>query len=192
MQSLKLNESKKREIIEITKKLIEQKGIENTSIRDIVKNVGMAQGLFYYYFKSKEEVIQTIIDEYVSTICSDILKDIDEITSNFETWHEQLDNIAKSVIKIYLNNKSNMEKFVKGKNDKLYQRVLYIVIDKMAAQIEMALEIATKNDYIDIKYPKETAYMIIYGILNLIYFKGVEDEEVITSLIKQALNVKNK
>lgn len=192
MLNSKLGENKKKEIIESTKRLIEEKGIENTSIRDIVKSIGIAQGLFYYYFRSKDEVIQTIIDEYVADICSEILKNVEKITKDFDNWYEQLENISKAIILVYKNNKANMEKFVKDKNAELYQRVLYIVIDKMALQIEKALEIAITNNYIDIKYPKETAYMIIYGILNLIYYKGVEDDEIITSLIRQTLNIKDK
>ncbi|MEG2348500.1 MAG: TetR/AcrR family transcriptional regulator [Clostridia bacterium] len=189
MINSKLSESKKREIIEKTKELIETKGIEKTSIRDIVKSIGMAQGLFYYYFKSKEEVIQTIINEYVVSICTDIAINIKKIVNDFSTWDEKLEKISELIINIYINNKSQYEIFDKNENGQLYQSILYIVIDKMALQIEDAIQIAIKNKYIDIKYPQETAYMIIYGILNLIYYKNVEDEKVITQLIKQTLNV---
>ena len=53
MESGKIPTKKKQEIVNISKKLINEKGVNNVSIRDIVKNVGMALGLFYYYFKSK-------------------------------------------------------------------------------------------------------------------------------------------
>ena len=60
MDSKKIPTKKKPEIVEISKNLIDEKGVNNVSIRDIVKNVGMAQGLFYYYFKSKEEILEII------------------------------------------------------------------------------------------------------------------------------------
>ena len=33
--------------------LFVEKGFETTTINDVVKRVGVAQGLFYYYFGSK-------------------------------------------------------------------------------------------------------------------------------------------
>jgi AcrR family transcriptional regulator len=37
-------------------------------VSDIVKIAGVAQGTFYYYFKSKEAVLDEITDKYIGTI----------------------------------------------------------------------------------------------------------------------------
>ncbi|MCD8503010.1 MAG: TetR/AcrR family transcriptional regulator [Bacillaceae bacterium] len=36
--------------------LIEQQGYEKTSVSQIVKETGIAQGTFYLYFKTKSEI----------------------------------------------------------------------------------------------------------------------------------------
>jgi len=44
-------------MIETAYSLFQQRGYETTTVHDIVKALGVAQGLFYYYFKSKEDVL---------------------------------------------------------------------------------------------------------------------------------------
>ncbi|MEN6326152.1 MAG: TetR/AcrR family transcriptional regulator [Syntrophomonas sp.] len=59
-----LPEERRREIVLAAQKLFNSKGIKATSVSDIVKAVGVAQGTFYWYFKSKEEVINAVAQEY--------------------------------------------------------------------------------------------------------------------------------
>jgi AcrR family transcriptional regulator len=43
-------------------------------VSDIVKIAGVAQGTFYYYFKSKEAVLDEITDKYIGTIVESMEK----------------------------------------------------------------------------------------------------------------------
>ncbi|NIK15968.1 AcrR family transcriptional regulator [Saccharococcus thermophilus] len=45
--------------------LFEQKGFSETSIQDIVDMLGVTKGTFYYYFKSKEELLMDIHLRYI-------------------------------------------------------------------------------------------------------------------------------
>ena len=45
-----------------------EKGFDNTSVNDIVKKVGVAQGLFYYYFNSKNEMLNAVVERYLDKI----------------------------------------------------------------------------------------------------------------------------
>jgi len=58
-------EVRKLELIETALELFRENGCEQTSVSDIVKKVGVAQGTFYYYFKSKDEVLNAVIDRYL-------------------------------------------------------------------------------------------------------------------------------
>lgn len=53
---------KREEIIATAKKLFNQLGYENTSMRKIAEAVGSAKASLYYYFKSKEEIFISIIE----------------------------------------------------------------------------------------------------------------------------------
>ena len=45
-------------------KLFAEKGFENTTIRYLSEAVGVAQGLIYYYFGSKEELLFAAVDKH--------------------------------------------------------------------------------------------------------------------------------
>ena len=40
------------------------KGVENTTVNDIVKEAGIAKGTFYLYFKNKNDLVDSIISAY--------------------------------------------------------------------------------------------------------------------------------
>ena len=54
-------EARKDELIEAAERLFLEKGYDNTAVGDIVRAVGVAQGTFYYHFKSKEDILGAII-----------------------------------------------------------------------------------------------------------------------------------
>ncbi|MDF2820103.1 MAG: transcriptional regulator TetR family [Clostridiales bacterium] len=65
MKTIKDGEERRREILDVARKLFINKGYDKTSINDILSIVDIAKGTFYYYFTSKEEVLEAIILEIV-------------------------------------------------------------------------------------------------------------------------------
>lgn len=61
----KAPEERRQELIETAKELFMIQGYEQTTVGDIVKQVGVAQGLFYYYFKSKQEIFLEVINQFM-------------------------------------------------------------------------------------------------------------------------------
>lgn len=65
---MKKGEKTKHELLKIAYRMFLSKGYENTSIDEIIEEAKIAKGTYYYHFKSKEqmleEVIQMMIDEY--------------------------------------------------------------------------------------------------------------------------------
>ena len=60
----KAPEERKKELIEVATKLFELKGYEKVSVRDILSEVNGAPGMFYYYFKSKEDIFLACMETY--------------------------------------------------------------------------------------------------------------------------------
>ena len=65
MKTIKEGEVRKREILIAARDLFITKGYDQTSVNDILRIVDIAKGTFYYYFKSKEEVLEAIILDIV-------------------------------------------------------------------------------------------------------------------------------
>ncbi|GIN41921.1 MULTISPECIES: TetR family transcriptional regulator [Heyndrickxia] len=62
----KKSEEKYDKILQAAIQVISEKGYENTSISDIVKSAGIAQGTFYLYFPSKSSLIPAIADHLLT------------------------------------------------------------------------------------------------------------------------------
>ncbi|MCM3027061.1 TetR/AcrR family transcriptional regulator [Bacillus safensis] len=65
MRTVKHPEERKNDILNAAEALFSTKGYQKTTIIDILKAVGIAKGTFYYYFSSKEEVMDAIIDRII-------------------------------------------------------------------------------------------------------------------------------
>jgi AcrR family transcriptional regulator len=73
----------KQNLMEAALKLFSANGYHSTSTRAIAKEAGVALGLMYNYFGSKEELLVNIIDEYFKEM---ILSIFQEVSDNQETW----------------------------------------------------------------------------------------------------------
>ena len=56
-------ETNRIKIIESGIEIFSKKGISETTVRDMIRNTGLASGTFYNYFKNKEEVLIAALDE---------------------------------------------------------------------------------------------------------------------------------
>lgn len=60
MRVSKPPDERRAELIKAARRLFDLNGVEATRISDIVGEVGVAQGVFYYYFKSKDEMVAVV------------------------------------------------------------------------------------------------------------------------------------
>lgn len=62
MRVVKEAEERKNEILDVAERLFGTKGFDNTSTSDILNEIGIARGTLYYHFKSKEDILDAMID----------------------------------------------------------------------------------------------------------------------------------
>ncbi len=67
----------KQTIINATISLINEKEVENISLGDIAKAVGISKGTLFYYYTSKDLIFADIIKEYLDDLATDFLIWID-------------------------------------------------------------------------------------------------------------------
>ncbi|HWI62584.1 MAG TPA: TetR/AcrR family transcriptional regulator [Symbiobacteriaceae bacterium] len=60
MRIAKEGEVRKQELLDAALQLFCEKGYDRTSVNDILDAVGVSKGAFYYYFESKEQVLDAI------------------------------------------------------------------------------------------------------------------------------------
>ena len=59
-------EIRRKELLDIALQLFSEKGYEAVSVRDILDGVNGAPGMFYYYFKSKQDIYLAAIEQYLT------------------------------------------------------------------------------------------------------------------------------
>lgn len=57
---MKKGEKRKEELLHIAYKMFLTKGYEATSVDNIIDEAGIAKGTFYYYFQSKEQLLEAV------------------------------------------------------------------------------------------------------------------------------------
>ncbi len=64
-QNEKIRAASQQKILDAAFKLIAQQGYEGTSIAQIARTAGVAKGLLYNYFSSKEDLVKTLVVEAI-------------------------------------------------------------------------------------------------------------------------------
>ncbi|MDH5798080.1 MAG: TetR/AcrR family transcriptional regulator, partial [Paracoccaceae bacterium] len=64
----KAPEERRLEIVDTAERLFREKGFANCSVEMIIREIGVAKGTFYYYFKSKQEILGAIVDRTLAQI----------------------------------------------------------------------------------------------------------------------------
>lgn len=88
------------EILDAAETLFYERGYQPTMISDIVKKIGVAQGTFYYYFSSKEEIVDALIKRHLAKFKAAIEAAVNSADASLPRKIELITNIVLSSIKV--------------------------------------------------------------------------------------------
>ncbi|MCB0218459.1 MAG: TetR/AcrR family transcriptional regulator [Chrysiogenetes bacterium] len=98
-------EARRRAILDAAKKIFAAKGFHNTSVSDIVQEVGIAQGTFYLYFDDKKAIFSEIVDSLTERLFKLItIQDIKEVKS-ISDIEAGVDRISTPLISFFQENR---------------------------------------------------------------------------------------
>lgn len=86
-------EEKRRVILDAAVRIFARKGFHASRVGDIAEEAGVAHGLLYHYFSSKDEVLETIFREHWSAL----LERIHAVETSGEPPVEQLRGIVRAM-----------------------------------------------------------------------------------------------
>ena len=88
---------KRRLILDAAVRVFARKGYHTSRVGDIAEEAGIAHGLLYHYFGSKEEVLETVFREN----WRDLLESFARIEASAEPPLAQLEGIAKTLLRTW-------------------------------------------------------------------------------------------
>jgi AcrR family transcriptional regulator len=75
------------------------KGYQGTSIKDITDAVSLTKGAIYWYFRSKDELLETILDEWGKSYLNGLIKSVDatkgDFLAKFRCYHKYSTEFAR-------------------------------------------------------------------------------------------------
>ena len=112
-------EERKEEIINAAEKLFYEKGYSKVTINDIIKDLGIVKGTFYYHFKNKKEVRDIIINRYLE----EEIKHLNQINESELSALEKLSNMIFGIINL-INNEDKVMHDVYSRNPEILQELV--------------------------------------------------------------------
>ncbi|MBE6047144.1 MAG: TetR/AcrR family transcriptional regulator [Clostridium sp.] len=158
-------EIRKKEILNVAKVMFLEKGYEGTSMGDIANSIGVAQGLCYRYFKSKQELFNNAMDNYVNECSQEF---IDIISNKDITIYEKLDSLSKIMIR--LDDPEGVDLYYHRKgNEILHEQIELKIIDSIYDAVkELLIELEEKDLIEKIDNVDSMAGFIIYGVFGIL------------------------
>jgi AcrR family transcriptional regulator len=160
---------RKQELLDTALLLFEQGGYENTSINDIIQKVGVTKGAFYYYFNSKEDILN-ILSEQQADLLIDVAKKYASDTQMNAL--EKLNAIAAKAIEAKMTNmKQRLIAYNALQNEKgllLGIKVLEKTIAKGRPLIESIIVQGLREGRFDTQFPEECAetYIMLSSLVS--------------------------
>ena len=68
------------EFLDVAQRLFYQKGYDRTSVQDIIQSIGVAKGLFYYYFTSKADLLDAVIERMAAHVIATLQPMVEDPT----------------------------------------------------------------------------------------------------------------
>lgn len=184
--------SRKEAILQAATHLFSQKGFKSTSMGELSRLTGVAQGTIFYHFKNKKGLFLAILEG----IKTDILGQFDQYTSEmrFKSGMEMIEGI----ITFYLHMAGSMEDrflllhrhdaYELAMENAVFREQLEAIITSVVDVFERALLLGQEDGSIEKMQGKKTAFILfsmVDGLVRLDTFKlyhgGSLYDELITS-----------
>lgn len=175
---------RKEEIIKIAEELFLAQGIEKTSIAQIARSVGVAKGLVYYYFNTKEEVLEGVIKDIAMQQVA-FLKE--HLALESTTFFERLLILIDAYYNIYPCKIAGISNIFQLEHQLIFLFHRQFVAECGEIYAEIILE-GRKQGYLMGVYPEETLIMTLEGVFGLSNLRQVSKEQI-ALLVEQALDL---
>ena len=169
MRIVKEAAERRNEILDVAERLFCTRGYDNTSTNDILAEIGIARGTLYYHFKSKEDILDAMIDR--------ILDDITAKASRIALDESRpvLERLTKTVLAANVGTKTGdmiLEQVHKPQNALMHAKMQERLINQLIPLFVKMITDGMKQGIMQTDYPEDTMQML------LMYSNTVFDDSI--------------
>jgi AcrR family transcriptional regulator len=159
-RTVKKPTERRAEIIQAARYLFQTQEYDNTTMQDVMENLGIAKGTIYHYFKSKEELLQAVVEDIIDTnreqLQAVIQKPKKTVLEKFKMLIE-MSNVASD-------NPDILDALHKPGNEALHIRLLAGSVIKLAPVYAQLIQQGCDQGIFKTRDPLSCAEFLIAGI----------------------------
>jgi TetR/AcrR family transcriptional regulator, fatty acid metabolism regulator protein len=174
-------EEKRRVILDAAVRVFAHKGFHTSRVGDIANEAGVAHGLLYHYFSSKDEVLETIFRENWSVL----VERIHAVEDSGEPAREQLRHVAAILLRTWRHEPDVVRVVVReiARSPEIQERISELV--KPIDSIRRIIEQGQASGEFRAELNPPLAAVMFYGAIDEILTAWVlgqmqDDDEAIT------------
>ncbi|VVB63642.1 HTH-type transcriptional regulator BetI [uncultured archaeon] len=150
---------RRKELIDTAERMFITNGYDQTAVSDIVKEVNLSQGAFYYYFESKEDILVAILEKNVA-VMEIALRETAERTDLDEAV--KLNAMFNQLISATVSGKKIHNYIHQEMNAVLHKKLIKIRFSGRIAQIiAEVISKGTEKGRFNVSRPLETSYILV-------------------------------
>lgn len=157
---VKKPEERRREIISTSRELFLRQDYENTTMQDVMTKLQIAKGTAYHYFRSKEELLEAVVEDMVAEYMLMIEKAVDECQGN---CLEKMRILVTSG-NVASRQKDTMDHLHRPGNMGMHVRVLAVTLTRLAPLYARLISQGCEEGIFHTEHPLECAEMLLAGI----------------------------
>ena len=158
MRVIKEAEERQNEILDAADELFGQKGFDDTSTNDILEKVGIARGTLYYHFKSKENIMDALVERY--SVC--LVARAQKIAA--DTGVPIINRIIGVIMALNVDNgngKEMIEQMHKPQNALMHQKTQKAILNGVTPILAALIEEGVLQGLFNTPFPYECMEMVI-------------------------------
>ena len=155
-------EEKRRLILDAAVRVFARKGFHTSRVGDIAEEAGVAHGLLYHYFSSKDEVLETVFRENWGVL----LEQLHEVEATDEPAAEQLRRVASILLGTWANDPDVVRVLVReiARSAEVQERIAELV--KPIGSIRRILERGRERGEFRADLDSGLAAIVVYGAID--------------------------
>lgn len=160
VRTVKKPEVRRLEIVHAARGLFLARGYDQTSMQDVVDALGLAKGTVYYYFPSKEELLEAVVEDL-----------IEEATEHMQALVDSSEGSALEKLELLVrggrmqdDNADLLEHIHLSGNSGLHTRLLAVAILKQAPLYAGVIAQGCREGIFRTESPLEAAEFMLTGV----------------------------
>ena len=177
MRIVKDAEERRNEILDVAERLFCTKGFDNTSTNDILTEIGIARGTLYYHFKSKEDILDAMIERLTNQMVEKAsVIALDESIP-------VLERLTGTMLSLNVDNELGhmvMEQVHRPQNALMHQKLEHMLLGRVNRLITRITEDGIRQGIMHTDYPAEAVEMLMtysYTAFNSLNQYSEEEEQ---------------